>query len=418
MKELSKAKARRAIRWAHADFEGTRDPRKRGRHEHSALLALLTAAFSTGARTLRAVERFGDEMSGAARRALGLKSGPSDTTLYWLLNKQKAHGFGLLLVRRVKEALVRKWIGNDLFPHGVVAFDGKSVWSGHYPADSACHKSEGTGERADYWLLMQRACLVSSSARPCVAQMTVGGDTGEAPLFAKTFAFLVRHFGRSFEFVTYDAGGTSRENAALVHAAQKAYVFAVKGNQPSVHLAAISRLGSQKTPGDAERMGEAKTDERADGAAILREVFRCVVGADDPEVEFAGAKQLWRVRQTTTRVLPGGTTEATVEDRYFLTNRVLKAELALKIVRLHWGIENGPNWTMDLQLGEDAGVPCETGNGIVITSWLRLLAYNALSIWRSKLQPVRDEIVACWDRSRSTLRDAFRMKEAPEVTPV
>jgi hypothetical protein len=416
MKNLTQAKARRALRWVHADFEGVPDPRKRGRHAHGGLLALLSAAFATGARTLRAVERFGDELGDKAMRGLGLKGAPSDSTLYWLLAKQKANGFGLMLVRSVKEALLRKWIDNDLFPHGVITIDGKSVWSGHYLAHRSCRKSEKEGVRGDYHLLMQRACLVSSSARPCVTQTVVPPDAGEADTFGTTFAFLMRHFRRSFEFVTYDAGGTSRGNAALVHAAQKAYVFAIKGNQPRVHLAAISRLGNQESCDDAEQEGEARTQERADGSTIRREVFRCAVGADDPEIEFAGAKQLWRVRQTTERVLPGGTPETTVEDRYFITNRVLKAELALNIVRLHWGIENGPNWTMDLQLGEDDGVPCETGNGIVIASWLRVLAYNALSIWRSKLKPVRDEVVACWDRARSSLRDALRLNDVARAT--
>jgi len=415
MKQLTKAKVRRAIRWIPADFEGVEDPRERGRLEHGGLLALLTAAFATGARTLRAVERLGDELAGRLR-AFGLKSAPSDTSLYRLLAAQKAAGFGLMLVRQVKEALLRKWIGNDLFPQGVIAIDGKSVWSGHYAAHRLCRQSEGTEKRGDYWLLMQRACLVSSSARPCVTQTPVEKDAGEVDTFGKTFRFLMHHFRRSFEFVTHDAGGASRENAALVHAAEKAYVFAIKGNQPRVHQAALSRLGNQESPDDAEQEGEAHTEERADGTTIRREVFRVAVAADDPEIEFAGAKQLWRVRQTSFRILPGGTPETTVEDRYFITNRALKAELALKLVRLHWGIENGPNWTMDLQLGEDASAPCETGNGLVIVSWLRLLAYNALSIWRSKLEPVRDEIVARWERSKSTLRDALRMNDVAHPT--
>jgi hypothetical protein len=416
MKEPTKAKVRRAIRWVQVDFEGLKDPRKKGRHKHAGLLALLTAAFATGARTLRAVERLGDEMAGRLGR-LGLRRAPSDTTLYWLLAKQTAHGFGVMLVGQVKEALLRKWIGNDLFPRGgVVAIDGKSVWSGHYPAHRSCRESKGTGHRGDYHVLMQRACLVSSSARPCVTQTTVAPGDGEANTFAKTFGFLLRHFRRSFEFVTYDAGGTSRENAALVHAAEKAYVFAIKGNQPRVYAAARSRLGSKEGPDDAALTGEARTEERADGAMLRREIFRCAATADDPEIEFAGAKALWRVRQTTSRVLPGGTPEATVEDRYFITNRVLAAAAALTLVRLHWGIENGPNWTMDMQLGEDAGVPCEKGNGIVIVSWLRLLAYNALSIWRNKLKPTRDEVVAHWERARSTLRDALRMNDMADAT--
>lgn len=62
------------------------------------------------------IERFGDELGAAARRVFGLERGPSDSTLHWLLARQTAHGFGLALVRQVKDALARKWIANDLLP--------------------------------------------------------------------------------------------------------------------------------------------------------------------------------------------------------------------------------------------------------------------------------------------------------------
>ena len=158
------------------------------------------------------------------------------------------------------------------------------------------------------------------------------------------------------------------------------------------------------------------TEERADGATIRRELFRCPAQADDPEIEFPGARQLVRARQTTTRALPSGRTEVSVEDRYFVTNRVFAAAPALKLVRLHWGIENGPNWTCDVVLDEDAGAPCETGRGIVITSWLRLVAYNVLAIWRHKLPPARDEKIASWKRAALALRDAWLATRDPLAT--
>lgn len=266
--------------------------------------------------------------------------------------------------------------------------------------------------------MAQRACLVSSSARPVVTQRFIAADAGEADTFGATFAFLLRHFGRSFEIVTHDAGGVSRENARLVNEAQKTYLFAVKGSQPRLFDAARSRLGCQTMPGDAALTGEAATEARADGASIRREAFRCAVEAADPELEFPGARQLVRVRQTTTRTLPSGRRETTVEDRYFVTNRVFPAESVLKLVRLHWGIENGPNWACDMVLGEDDGAPCETGNGVAITSWLRLIAYNLLSIWRHKLPPARDEVVASWRRSVTSMRDAWLATRDPLATLV
>lgn len=407
--KISAARKRRAVRWTEVELSGLRDPRRGAvRHPHTGLLRLLMAALAAGRRTLRAVETFGDDLSRKGLDALELETAPSDSSLYWLLNSQPLTGWALVLVRQVKNALLHKWIGNDLFPEGAVAIDGKTIWSGLVKAYRLCRaqKDEKTG-RTSHTLLVQRASLVSSSARPVVHQRVVEPDAGESDSFEAVFAFLLRHFRRSFEWVTYDAGGTSRRNAELVNAADKAYAFAVKGNQPRLHQAARTRLGCKDAPGDAQLRSPVCTQERCDGADVRREIWQCPVQADDPEIEFPGARALWRVRQTTTRRLPSGRDEATAEDRYFVTNRVLKAELALRLVRLHWGIENGPNWTCDMVLREDDGAPCQTGNGIVATSWLRLLAYNLLSIWRHRLPPERGARPS-WLRAAELLRDALR----------
>jgi hypothetical protein len=404
------------VRQSGVDFSPVKDARRGATsHGHHGLLRLLVAAFACGERALRGVESFADGLSKGALRTLGLRAAASDSTLYRQLAQQNVAGFALVLVAQVKEALLRKWIANDLFREGVVAIDGKSSWSGRVKAHPSC-KAQQTESGPRHFLMAQRACLVSSSARPVVTQRFIGADAGEMDTFGATFAFLLRHFGRSFEVVTHDAGGVSRENARLVHEAQKTYLFAVKGSQPRLFEAARSRLGCKGMPGDAALTGEAATEERADGASIRREVMRCRVEADDPELEFPGARQLLRVRQTTTRTLPSGRSESAVEDRYFVANRIFAADDALKLARLHWGIENGPNWACDVVLGEDDGAPCETGNGVAVTSWLRLLAYNLLSIWRHKLPPVRDEIVAAWTRSVIALRLAWLAAKDPLAT--
>lgn len=418
--KLTKARARKGVRWGEVDLSAVPDSRKGAvRFEHAGLLRLLLAGFASGVQTLRAIESFGDRLSRHARRSLGLTRGPSDTTLYRLLSEQKVSGFALALVGQVKDALLRKRIGNDLFPQGVVAIDGKSIWTGHHRATPLCQDQGSSNGRPNFGLMSQRASLVSSSARPCITQTLIPPSAGESDTFPRTFRFLLKHFRRSFEFVTYDAGAASRENARLVHEANKAYVFAVKGSQPRVFAAAKSRLGTKDAPGDEALSGKHRSVEREDGADVTRELFSCPVDAEDPELEFPGARQLWRVRKTVVRKLPSGRAETSVEDRYFITNRVLRADLALTIVRLHWGIENGPNWTLDVVFGEDDGAPCETGNGIVVTSWLRLLAYNLTSIWRRHLKPVRDEVVATWRRSCESLRDTYRdFTPEPQATLV
>lgn len=416
---ISAAKATRAMKWGRLGFRGVDDGRKaRGtRHAHEGLLRLAVAALAAGARTLRAVEAFGEDIGSRGRRFLSLKKAPSDTCQYDLLSKQTTKGFAEELVGQVKTALEQKVIGNDLFPVGVIAIDGKECFSGDHEAIPEARRTDSGG--APVWYVMaQRACLVSSSARPVVHQRLIAADAGEADTFPATYAFLCEQFGRSFEFVSYDAGGTSRSNAKLVNDSQRGYWFAVKGNQPTVHRAARSRLGCHAEPGDAERAAQGRTSDRAKGAHVVREAFGGFIDKDDPEIDFAGARQIWRIRQTSRWTDDAGSVKkCVVEDRYFLTNRVVSAENALRLARLHWGIENGANWTMDVVLGEDDGTVCTRGVAVEVWSWLRLLAYNLVSFWRRKLPRVHGETPS-WERALNTLRDAFRAIETSFAFPV
>jgi hypothetical protein len=349
-----------------------------------------------------------ERLTKRAKRALGLRGNVSDTALYELMKHQSPESFAQLVVRQVKDGLAAKTLRNDLFERGVLAYDGKQTWVGDHKAHPACQERTRDDGSKYYQLFTQRACLVSSSARPVVAQQHIPGKTNEMASFAEIFKFTLEHFGRSFEVVTSDAGTTSRENVQLVHAAQKAYLFALKDNQPTACLAARSRLGCQEEPGDSQRTGEVQTYDRARGKDIVRELFRVAVTADDPEVDFAGVRQLLRVRQTSTeRNDQGQVLSRSVEDRYFIVNQVFSAQCALKLVRLHWGIENGANWTMDLMLFEDDGSPCAQGEGVVVTAWLRVMAYNLAAMFRTRLPRTHGEKPS-WERAQKLLEDALR----------
>lgn len=408
---LTEARATRVVRQSKLLFDGMTDSRKaRGkRHPLEGVLRLMVAGFASAASTLRAVESLGDDLSAKTRKVFGLRSSVSDTVMYRMLEEQDSAGFADAVESQVKQGLESKAIRNDLFPMGVVAFDGKKAFSGSEAVHPLC-KWYVPDEGAPYYVLFAlKASLVSSSARPCVHQQFIPTKANEMGSFEASFNDVNRRYGKSFEIATGDAGLCSRHNAALVNNANKAYLFAVKGNQPTLQRKAMSALGNAKTPGDHELCGEHRTVERYRGGVFTRELFRCRVEADDPEVEFASARELWRVRQTAEwRDDAGLVLKRTVEDRYFVINRTLRSEQALALVRLHWGIENGTNWTLDMVLEEDDRCPCHQGNGVVNVAWLRVLAYNLVAIWRSKL-PSRHGEDTSWKRACELLRDAFKL---------
>jgi len=409
--KLTQKKAARALKWSQLGFECVRDHRKqRGvRHGIGGILRLAVVAIATGAHSLRAVEGFGDGLDSNVLRSLGLDREVSDTCIYKLLSKMKVDGLAEELTSQVKTGIEQKVITNDLFPVGVVAMDGKNIWAGANDEVPEARRTQTNGRPTNSFVMAQRACLVSSSTRPVLFQRQIPEKAAEVSSFEHVYKYLLQNFGRSFEIITHDAGAVSRANAAMVNDSQRAYWFAIKDNQPTIMKTAISHLGSVKAFGEADIKPQAFTTERYRGNVETREAFHVNIDGTQPDVDFPGARQLWRIRHTSERTVKGtDVVDRVTDDRYFITNRVFSADKALKLARLHWGIENGPNWTMDVVFGEDRdGAPCTKGNAVEVWSWLRLLAYNLASCWRRKLKPKRKNETASWEETLLSIRAAF-----------
>jgi hypothetical protein len=91
----------------------------------------------------------------------------------------------------------------------------------------------------------------------------------------------------------------------------------------------------------------------------------------------------------------------------------------LKLVRLHWAIENQHHWTLDVVLKEDERQPCmASASSLEVTAWLRTLAYNLLAVWRAMLS-LNHRTRVRWKRACEKLRDALvgGLKEVSLPTP-
>jgi predicted transposase YbfD/YdcC len=349
------------------------------------LLRLMVVAIACGHRKLRELEALSQSMPPRLRRMVGLRGGGvSDTALYETLVRTPQVGFQQALFQQVRTELDRKAIGNDLFPQGVISYDGKCAgWGKGQRPNALCQRGFfNYGAEASWRLFALRACLTSSSARPVLNQQFLTVD-GEATAFGPMFVQDVKQFPRLFRYVTADAGITSVKNAATVVSVGKHYLFALKGNHKRLYELALDSL--------ADVPVEHSTSERYRGQLVIRQLRRVDVPA---YVDFAGAAQF--VSVTTTRIDAKQTTQS--PSRVFITS-VPAAELSprklMTLVRCHWLIENGANWTADTILLEDTHCPCKTGWGLVVCSWLNLLAYNLLSVFRSRL-PQRDGRPPAW----------------------
>lgn len=398
---VSPACGARLVRRSALSFDPVADPRRAPQHSLNGLGRLIIASLASAKLDFREAEELGSDLGPSALRQLGLKNGPSDTTMYELVGKLSPEGFREVLWDQVRADLNSKAILNDLFPGGVASFDGKGAGSGLGPApcssvrESVCD-SKGTVCWDAYAL---RACLTSSLAHPVLEQEFIHTKGSEPAAFRLAFTRVTKRFPKLFRYVTADANMTGEEDARMVTEAGKVYVFGLKLNRKRLYEQGLVALKGATA--------EAMTIDRADGAEVHRQLFRAPVPAES----LFGATEFWLVRQTHSR--PSG--EVKVEDRYFVTSAPpgeLSGEQCLSLVRLHWGIENGPNWTDDVVLKEDTKTPCGAGEGAVVMSWLRSLAYNLVSVFRAHL-PKKDRRLVPWKRAAELLRDVFVIGYSP-----
>ncbi len=397
-----KGQARRALRGAQLEWSAeVVDPRQaRGkRHEHRGLLGLLVAAFACGLKVLRRVEDLAEDLGERVRKSMGLPASASDSTLWRLLACQSTEGLRQTLATQVRRLLAQPSTQRVALPLGVLSLDGKSLWTSVQHEVAGLEAVAADEEGRPLWRLgTLRAVLTSVLAAPCVDLEFIGAKEGESPAFRQLLPRLVSDWGEHFEVVTEDAGLAAAQNAALVRQLGKHYLFGLKGNQPTLHGHAVEALADKRCP------ARARTQQREHGASVSRELWTHAL--QPGEVEFPGARLLLCVRQT--RQEKDGSLSA--EWRYVVTSLCttqLGFHHLLRLVRLHWAIENRHHWTLDVVLQEDDAQPClASRTALEVTAWLRTLAYNLISAWRAALPP-KDKRPVSWARACETLRDAL-----------
>ena len=401
MRFLTPARAVRIVSRAKLDFRSVRDPRAyRGtkRQPVHAILRLIVAGFASGKMVLRAVEDFASDLNARAANEIGLvgKKTVSDTAQYELLRRLEPCDLATALWQQMREAIDSKAVTNDLFARGAVSYDGKGAGSGFGDApNQACRESVCDAQGTKFWdAFALRACLVSSSARPVIDQELIPAKKGEATTFPAMLERDIKRFPKLFRYVLGDAGLASADNANEVLRYSKLYLFQVKKNFKLLHDLALNVLADARVA--------AVSCDRYQGVECRREVRRVIV---TEKALFPGLTQFLSVRQV--RIYDDGKTET--EDRVYVTSipwQELTPSDLLRLVRLHWGIENGANWTADMVLEEDSRRPCNKGFGPNVCSWLMLLAYNLIAIFRAHL-PRKDGKPQRWERARELIYQAF-----------
>jgi predicted transposase YbfD/YdcC len=393
---------RRVLKQAQLPWdEAVKDPRDgRGRrHGHLGLLGLVVAGFAVGKKGLKQAAQLAGDVGARTRKRLGLPQAVAGSTLWRLLEKQPADGLRQTARAQVQQVLKDPNTPRLPFPLGVVSLDGKSLWTTHQGEVKGLEAVANDEAGRELWSLgALRAVFTSVVAAPCLDMEFVSAKEGESPAFRQLFPRVVQAYGEHFGVATADAGLTAAPNAALVREWGKHYCFGLKANQPTLYEYAVQALAAKQCP------ARARAQERAHGKTVVRELWTHALKPG--EVDFPGARMLLLVRQQ--HWDDDGTFEE--EYRYFVTSldtTVFNFQQLLRLVRVHWGIENRHHWTLDVVLGEDERQPCRpTRTALEVVAWLRALAFNLVSCFRARLPPEGRHLVQ-WARACELLRDSL-----------
>ena len=305
---------------------------------------------------------------------------------------------------QVHEEMHRKSVRPVGLPVNVLAIDGKTVWTGGEMVNAYCqksHKEDGT----PYWhFRVVRAVLVSAAAPVCVDQVPIPADTNDMGVLPAFLDGLRREYDKSrlLEVLTMDAGFCSEANARLVDEAGLGYVFGLKGNQPELHAEALRVLLPMA---DGTAPHAASPWERQDGKRVQRRFWRTRDMAG--WLDWSHLRQVWLVRYVEQE---DGGPEVVTDERFFATNLAvgrLTPDHCLEVVRRHWRIENDCYGTLDIQWKEDAGHWTRKGNGLLVCSLLRMIAYNVVWLLRAVYLRSRVSRALPWQQLRDKLRDSL-----------
>ncbi len=150
--------------------------------------------------------------------------------------------------------------------------------------------------------------------------------------------------------VTIDAMGCQTGIAETIVAKEADYLLAVKGNQLTLLTPLQDRFALDQRDPLRNAAHCFEQVEESHGRLVAQ---RSWVAPNRGEVDTArwpNCKMLATVESWRTV----GGKPSDLERRYYISSRLMTAEVFAKAVRGHWGIENRLHWMLDVSFGEDA----------------------------------------------------------------
>jgi predicted transposase YbfD/YdcC len=307
-------------------FADLSDPRLDRTKKHSLIdiLAVALCATIAGADSFEQIAKFGVKRIEWLKTFLALPNGvPSHDTFGRVLSLIDPARFA---------SCVASWMASACAATGLrhVAVDGKSCRSA--PQDTAT----GTLHLVSAWAVGNGVIL---------GQQAVEDGSNEIAAIPE----LLRVLDLDGALVSIDAAGCQKAIAAQIIEQGGDYLLAVKMNQPTLHAAVEAAFDALA---EAEFEGIKHSGHSSAQAGHGRQEARYVTAIPDPEdipEGWPGVKAAVMV----CRERKEGESERSFTEHYYITSLKAGAKTLGRLVRGHWGIENGLHWVLDTAFGED-----------------------------------------------------------------
>ncbi|MGE5138528.1 MAG: ISAs1 family transposase [Rudaea sp.] len=261
----------------------------------------------------------------------------------------------------------------------VVAIDGKKLRRSH---DRTCGQKAITMISA--WATANQLVLGQVKVKPRSNERTALPE-------------LLRILELTGCIVTIDAMGSYPKVASQIVARGADYLLAIKENQGQLYEDLRDLfVGYMEAHFDRVPHGYCKTVDKH-GRLEIRE---CWTVSDLASLEFVRRRGNWPNLRTLVMVRAERQLEAkrSVETRFFISSVENNARRLLRVVRRHWGIENGLHWVLDIDFREDES-RVRKDNGPENFTVLRHIAVNVLKQESSlKVGIKAKRMAAAWDR--------------------
>lgn len=270
--------------------------------------------------------------------------------------------FSLLDAHQLQTCFVA-WVGEiaRLKVGSVVAIDGKKL----------C----GSGDRMRGKRAIEMVSAWASEAGLVLGQMNVGEGTNEIG----TVPELLKVLALRGCIVTVDAANCQTKNARLIVEQAGDYVFALKGNQATLHDQ-VQQAFEHESQSQFKHVRHSTCEEvdKRDGHVETRRYvlihdpdYMCYFNPDERWWHLAGVGRVEREWRDDDGVLKR-------DHRFFITSLSQgDVKLFAKAVRHHWHIENQLHWCLDIAFRED-DCRIRAGHAAENLAVLRHIALNLL----------------------------------------